>query len=85
MSTTAYLPPTRTATESSITTRARAVDPADTGAYRPAHHPPTHRATTTVPCSRPFVSITCCATPQEPHTPASRISTATPPITANRP
>ncbi|MFD0393704.1 hypothetical protein ACFQ3Z_20030 [Streptomyces nogalater] len=38
-----------------------------------------------MPDSRPFASITCCAVPQEPHTPANRISAASAPITATRP
>ncbi|MBJ6619964.1 hypothetical protein H4N49_14590 [Streptomyces sp. DHE17-7] len=77
--------PSDTATESSIRTLSRARDPADTGAYGPAHTPPPHRVTSTVPRSRPLVSITCCAVPHDAHTPAIRISAVTVPIAATLP
>ncbi|MBH5135389.1 hypothetical protein I3J14_35690, partial [Streptomyces sp. HB-N217] len=83
--TTLYVRPFATATESSITTRSRACDPADTGEYGPLHTPPPHRVTRTVPCSRPLVSSTCCAVPHDAHTPAIRISAVTVPIAATRP
>ncbi len=83
--TTVYVRPFRTATDLSITTRDRAVDPADNGVYGPQHVCSPHRDTSIVPRSRPFVSITCCAVPHEPHTPANRISTATTPIAPSRP
>ncbi|GHA86165.1 hypothetical protein GCM10010330_45610 [Streptomyces tendae] len=83
--TTLYVRPFATATESSITTRSRACDPADTGEYGPLHVPPPHRVTSTVPCSRPLVSNTCCAVPHDAHTPAIRINAATVPIDATRP
>ncbi|MGN5378994.1 hypothetical protein ACQ4WX_21515 [Streptomyces lasalocidi] len=38
-----------------------------------------------MPASRPLDSITCCAVPQDPHTPANTINAATAPIAATRP
>ncbi|GGY72126.1 hypothetical protein GCM10010300_14280 [Streptomyces olivaceoviridis] len=84
-STTAYVDPVRTATDFSISTRARGRAPADVGANGPVQVSPAHRVTFTVPDSRPFASITCWAVPQDPRTPANRISAASAPIAATRP
>src|SRR4051812_29024573 len=68
-----------------MTARARARDPCDSGVYGPVQASSEHRVTSIVPRSRPLVSITYWALPQDAHTPAIRISTVTTPIDASRP
>ncbi|GAA3231293.1 hypothetical protein GCM10020256_45700 [Streptomyces thermocoprophilus] len=63
--------------------RPRPPPPGDDDANDPEHLLSPHRVTRTVPCSRPFGNITCCASPHDAHTPATRISTATTDIEAS--
>lgn len=68
-----------------MTTWDRAREPGDTGVYDPVQTSPEHDRTAIVPCSRPLLSITCCAVLQEAQTPAIRMSPVTTPIAVSCP